>query len=85
MKTKKQTINCDLCKKEIFTKEEKYVHIEDWNKETLIKDMWCHITCFNKAMNRDLTELEKQAKAYLEQAGKIMNKIQNNGEEVYTL
>lgn len=64
---------CHFCKKEINTKKEKYVHVEDWDKEIMIKEIWCHLNCFNKAMNRDLTALEKQAQAMLKKAGSILN------------
>ena len=62
---------CNLCKKEIDTKKEKYVHVEDWNKEEKQREIWCHLKCFNKAMNRELNELESQAKSLLNNAGKI--------------
>ncbi len=64
---------CHFCKKEINTMEEKYVHVEDWNKEKLIEEIWCHYLCFKKAMNRDLTALEKQAQGMLKKAGSIFN------------
>jgi len=68
-------MECYLCHKEIKTKEEKYTHVEDWEKEKKLKDFWCHVACFNKAMNRDLTELETQAKVMLAKAGNIFNRI----------
>jgi hypothetical protein len=64
---------CNLCKKEIITKKERYVHVEDWNKEIIIKDIWCHLSCFNKAMNRDLTETEKKAKEMLDKASRVLD------------
>lgn len=62
---------CNLCKKEINTKKEKYVHVEDFVKEKKLKEIWCHLQCFNKAMNRELTDIEKKAKKMLEQASRI--------------
>jgi len=64
---------CDLCKKEIATKQERHVHVEDWNKEELDKDIWCHLSCFKKSMNRELKETEKQAKKMLEKASRVLN------------
>jgi len=64
---------CHFCKKEINTKKEKYVHVEDWDREKLIKEIWAHLNCFKKAMNRDLTALEKQAQTMLKRAGSILN------------
>jgi len=66
-------MKCNLCQREINTKKERYVHIEDWEKNKLIKDVWCHNQCFNKAMNKNLTELEKQAKVMLNRAEGIFN------------
>ena len=72
---------CHFCKEEINTKEEKYVHVEDWNKENLIKEIWAHLNCFKKAMNRDLTALEKQAQGMLKKAGSIFNS--DNFQEMF--
>ena len=74
---KEQTITCDLCKKEIFTKEEKYVHIEDWNKKDLEGESWWHLNCFKKAMNRDLTILEKEAAKMLVSAKTLYSNLPN--------
>ena len=64
---------CHFCKKEINTKKERYVHVEDWEKERVIEEIWAHLNCFKKAMNRDLTVLEKQAQGMLKKAGSIFN------------
>jgi len=73
---------CDLCKGEINTKKERYVHIEDYNKEKIEKEMWYHIKCFKKGMNRELTELEKNAKNMLNTAGKVFNKVVKDNPEL---
>lgn len=62
---------CNLCKNEIDTKKERYVHVEDFDRGKFVKDLWAHLPCFNRAMNKDLTELEKQAKVMLSQAGRV--------------
>ena len=64
---------CHFCKKEINTKKERYVHVEDWEKERFIEEIWGHLNCFKKAMNKDLTALEKQAQGMLKKAGSIFN------------
>lgn len=74
-------MECELCKKEIETSKERYTCVEDWNKEEKINTFWCHLVCFQKSMNRDLTVLEKQAKGMLAQAGKIFNRIAPQTEE----
>ncbi len=81
---------CDLCQREINTESEKYVHVEDWEWMKIIKEMWCHSKCFSKAMNKDLTELEKQAKLMLGKAGQIFNSEQfkemfSKKDEVYQI
>ena len=63
------------CQKEIIEKKERYTHVEDWKCGNFVSDGWFHNACFNKAMNRDLTALEKQAQAMLNQAGKIMKTL----------
>ena len=74
---------CHLCKKEINTKKEKYVHVEDWNCEKMTIEMWTHYLCFKKAMNRDLTEIEKQAQEMLKRAGSIFNQIAPQQEDYF--
>lgn len=66
-------MKCDLCKKQIETKRERYVRIEDYDKEKFVKGLWMHLSCFKKGMNRDLTQMEKQAKDYLERAKRIFD------------
>ena len=78
-------MKCDLCKKQIEVKKEKYVHVEDWENEKLIKDFWVHFKCFNKAMNRDLTNLEKQSKHILDTALPILNNFLPQQKEVYEI
>ena len=77
---------CDLCKKEIDTKKEKYVHVEDFDKEEIVKELWAHRICFNKAMNRELNELEAQAKRLLNVSEKVYSKLLGDGgKEEYVL
>lgn len=64
---------CHFCKDEIKIKKERYVHVEDIHKEKVIEEIWSHLKCFKKAMNRDLTVLEKQAQEMLKKAGNIFN------------
>lgn len=65
-------IKCDFCKQMINTKKDRYVHVEDWDRENFVKDLWAHLRCFNKAMNRDLKQVEKQAKHIIDSAGHIV-------------
>ena len=66
-------LNCKLCKEELDTSKDKCTHIEDWDNNKKITDVWVHIQCFKKGMNRDLTALEKQAQEMLGKAGRIFN------------
>lgn len=75
---------CNLCLKEIDNKKEKYVHVEDWNKDEIESEIWCHLACFNKSMNRELTEMEIQAKMMLRKTGELMNRIMPM-QEVYEI
>jgi len=84
MKTPK-VIVCDLCHALIRTDKEKYVHVEDWKEEKMIKEMWCHVMCFNKAMNRELQEVEKQAKDMLARCGGIMDKFYGKPQEEFVI
>lgn len=82
---------CGLCHKGINTRKERYVHVEDWERENLVKDIWCHLVCFNQGMNRELTDMEKQAKEALEKIKPVLNEIMNsrnageNNREVYEI
>lgn len=71
----KMKLICRGCQSEIIEKKEKYVHIEDWECNKLKIDSWWHLKCFNKAMNRELTALEKKAGFMLDMAGRIFNKL----------
>ena len=62
---------CDLCHEKIEKKNEKYVHVEDFDRERVVKEIWVHLKCFKKAMNRGLTDVEKQAKSLLSKANRI--------------
>ena len=74
---------CNLCNKEINESNEKYTHVEDFSSNKKVSEFWCHLECFKKAMNRDLTTLELQAKEMLATAGNIFNKIMP--EKEYTI
>ena len=74
-KIKEQNKICSLCGGEIETKKERYTHVEDYDKGKFIGEIWCHIICFKKSMNREMTELERKAENMLQVAGKIFNKI----------
>jgi len=63
---------CHFCKEAINEKKERYVSVEDWEREEMKNKIWAHLNCFNRAMNRDLTALEKQASVMLNQAGRVL-------------
>ena len=66
---------CAACKKKIDERFDRYTHLEDWAYEKMEGDSWWHLECFKKAMNRDLTALEKQAAKMLNKAGVIFNNL----------
>jgi len=66
---------CKKCAGRIVEKKERYVHIEDWDSGKMLGDSWWHLDCFKKAMNRDLTILEKQAAMMLGKAGALYNNL----------
>lgn len=74
-------MKCKRCNQEIDRKKERYVHVEDYNGEFLEGDSWWHLKCFIRAMNRDLTNLEKQAGTMLEQAKKVYTNLFDQDSE----
>jgi len=68
-------IICKACNKEIETKKERYVRVEDWRCEKKEVEGWWHLKCYNKSMNRDLTSLEKQAAEMLKKASAIYSNL----------
>ena len=66
---------CRKCAGRIDEKRERYTHVEDWYKGKLVGDSWWHVECFAKAMNRDLTEVEKTAAMMLKQAGTLYSNL----------
>jgi len=65
-------MNCKLCQEPLNIKKDKCVHVEDWDRGKQLTDIWCHIVCFNKSMNRELTELERNAKGIIAKAGRVL-------------
>ena len=60
------------CKKEIDTEKERYTYVADWNTCAKLEvESWWHIKCFKKAMNKDLTALEKAAAVMLKKANQV--------------
>ena len=78
-------MKCNLCKKKIEVDQERYVHIEDYDLAQLINEIWCHCSCFNKAMNRELTQIEKEATEMLERIKPMFNKLLGTKQEVYNI
>jgi len=80
---------CRGCQKEIKTKVEKYTHVEDYNCERKENESWWHLACFGKAMNRELTQLERTAAVMLGKAAVMYNKLPEEfrpeSEEVFTV
>ncbi len=66
---------CHFCKVTIKTKVQKYVQVCDWNKEEKQTEIWSHLVCFKRAMNRDLTTLERQAHEMLNRAMPLLNNL----------
>lgn len=78
-------MNCDLCHKPIETKKERYTCVQDWDKGNIKKVMWMHLACFGEAMNKELTEVQKQAQDMLKRCGNIMDRFYGKEQEVYNL
>ncbi len=77
---------CSGCNKEINIKEERYTHLEDFNCQEKRGESWWHVDCFKKAMNRDLTELEKTAKRMLAKASRIYDNLPDDfKQEEFTI
>jgi len=68
-------IYCMGCRREIDTKRERYTHVEDYNCQVIEGESWWHLSCFGKAMNRDLTQLEKAAAVMLGKAATVFNNL----------
>lgn len=66
---------CHFCQESIKTKSDKYVQVCDWEKEERKNEIWSHLFCFKKAMNRDLKEAERIAIETLYKANDMLNKI----------
>lgn len=74
---------CNLCQREINTKKERYVCVQDWAMEKKIKQIWMHLACFNESMNKELTETQKQAREMLARCGGILDRFYGKKEEEY--
>jgi len=66
---------CRACKRIIYEDKERYTHVENWGFGNCESDAWFHLDCFNKAMNKELTALEKQAQLMLNKASGIFNML----------
>jgi len=72
---------CRRCAGRINEKKERYTHVEDWNKDSLVGESWWHLDCFKKSMNRDLTALEKTAAIMLKKANTLYSNIPEEFKE----
>ena len=87
METEKEVI-CAGCGAVINTNLEKYTHIEDFSCKKLEGESWWHVGCLGKAMNRDLTQLEKAAAMLVGKAIPIYDKLErelNDGKTEYAI
>ena len=75
---------CNLCYERIDEKKERYVHVEDWENKKMQKEIWCHLNCFVRGMNKDLNEMERNAKQLLNKATQMLDKLVPS-EEVYLI
>lgn len=74
---------CNLCHREIDTKKERYVCVQDWDREKKIKQLWMHLACFNQAMNKQLTETQRQAQEMLARCGGILDRFYGKQKEEF--
>jgi hypothetical protein len=74
---------CNLCHREINTKKERYVCVQDWAMGKKIKQLWMHLVCFNQAMNKELTDVQKQAQEMLARCGGIMDRFYGKEVKAY--
>ena len=73
---------CLRCKLPIDEKKDRYVHLEDFFVGEKINESWLHIECFKKSMNRDLKELELQAKTILDRTGNMFDRLGLTKKEI---
>ena len=78
-------MKCELCKNDINERTDKYTHVEDWECEKKLKDIWCHYECFKKAMNKDLKAMQETAKKIIIKAGGILNNMLPRQKEEFRL
>jgi hypothetical protein len=48
-----------------------------------IKQLWMHLVCFNQAMNKELTDVQKQAQEMLARCGGIMDRFYGKEVKAY--
>jgi hypothetical protein len=77
----KQNKICRRCNGRIDEKKERYTHVEDWVKGKIVGESWWHLDCFKKAMNRELTQLEKTAAMMLNKAGTLYSNLPEEFKE----
>jgi len=75
MEIKMNEIICSACNNIIYLNKDEFEHLESWKGKDMKMESWWHKKCFKKAMNRDLTQLEKTAQIMLQKAGSIFNNL----------
>jgi len=73
---------CKICLKRIFTKEEKYVVVADYNKEEKVNEGFFHIKCYVDRVNKPSTDIERQAKELLGNFGNIFGNLHKKEYEI---
>ena len=78
-------LKCNLCKANIIIDEERYIHLEDWNKKDIVSEIWSHLRCYNTAIFHGQRNLEKQAKQLIDKMIPIVNQLTNENKIFYDL
>ena len=66
---------CGLCKEEIDIETQAYTNVRDFIQKRVMKELWCHQSCFNMATFQNKKEAARRSENAIEKAGEIFKKI----------
>ena len=74
---------CGLCKKQIDTKKDDFVHLTDYKAGKFFMEGFYHAKCYNDSVG-GAKDMKKAAFGLLKRAGSIMDNL-DGGKKVYEI
>jgi len=76
----KEMLICPKCNLEIERAEDRWVHLEDWNRNKKVSELDMHLDCWKEKEKKAIQKaFEEKTKEISPMLGNIMKKFMGNG------